>query len=155
MEEGGNKKQFSCFSLWTDADALFYVFSNCEIPLISFISECARIYPLFFVGTRLMSRIGKSRQSRSLFTGRRTFSTMKYLPRATTILRNLSCTWHANLLGEKIIRIDTSQFLDGPYGSIISLVIAGTLIFTLLQLLPLHLLKYKLIWLHSNSKNSL
>lgn len=61
---------------------------------------CVKIYQLFSVGTRLMWRIGKSRPSRSHSTGRRICSTMRFLPRATTISKNLSCTLPGNLLGK-------------------------------------------------------
>lgn len=55
--------------------------------------------PLSSAVIRLMWRTGRSKPSRLLSTGRRICSTMKFLPRATTTLRNLSCTLQGSWLG--------------------------------------------------------
>ncbi|KAG5523344.1 hypothetical protein RHGRI_035235 [Rhododendron griersonianum] len=86
--------------------------------------RCVRTSPLFCVATRLTSRIGRSKQSRSHSIERRIFSTMRFLQRATTTSRNPS-----SILLERL---------------------PGILIFTLLSLLLLLLQKFRLTWLHNN-----
>ena len=60
---------------------------------------CARIFQLFYVETRWMWKIGRSKQSRLLSTGKRISSTMKFLQRAIITLRSPSCTLLENLQG--------------------------------------------------------
>ncbi|XP_022730249.1 uncharacterized protein LOC111285202 [Durio zibethinus] len=82
------------------------------------------MFLLFFAVTRLMKRTGWSSRSWSQSAGRRICNIMKFLPRATTILRSLSCTLPGSLL--------------------------VILIFTLWSLLLLFLQKCTLTWLHNN-----
>ena len=106
-----------------------------------------------------MWRTGRLRQSRLHSTGRRICNTMRYPQRATTILRNLSCILPGSLLGKHnsiILLFYCSMWilcmkLDVDY----CFYNLGTLPSTLWSLLLLLLLKYKLTWLHSNSKNYL
>ena len=68
-------------------------------------SGCVRISQLFYAEIRLMLRTGRWKRSRSHFTGRRIFSTMRFLQRATTTLRSLSCILPGSLLGNwKIVK---------------------------------------------------
>lgn len=85
---------YSCFYCF------LFPFIDSLVHLTLELSGFVRTYLLFYVGTRLMWRTGRLKLSRWPSIGRRTFSTMRYLQRATTILRNLSSTWPGSLQGK-------------------------------------------------------
>ena len=113
--------------------------------------------PIVLCG-RLMSRTGRSKPNRSPFTGRRINSTMKFLPRAITILRNLSFTLQGRWLGNWIDYFCPSHLvLTTNYHYIclflsVSLVLTVIRTFTLLKLLLLSLRKLPSTWLCSSSE---
>ena len=114
---------------------------------------CARTSQLFCAETRLMSRIGRWKQSRSHSIERRIFNTMRFLQRATTTLRNLSSIWLESLLGNIQEAISFLNYWWICLGFCFSIYTSGlwlefhlaaTPIFTLLSLLLLLLQKFKL-----------
>ena len=62
-------------------------------------SGSVKISRLFFVETKLMWRTDKLKPSRLHSTGRRTFSIMRSLQKATTTSKSRSCTLLGSLLG--------------------------------------------------------
>ncbi|KAJ0985654.1 hypothetical protein J5N97_004010 [Dioscorea zingiberensis] len=70
-----------------------------------------RIFPLFSVATRWMSRIGRLRLRWSHSIGRRIFNTMRSLLRAITILRSHSSIWLESLLGIQTFILLSHQLL--------------------------------------------
>lgn len=60
---------------------------------------CARIFPLFYVATKLMWRTDRWRQRWSHSTGKRISNTMRYLQRATTTLRSHFSIWLGSFQG--------------------------------------------------------
>jgi len=62
---------------------------------IEILFEFAKIFLSFFAETKLISRIEKSRLSRSLSIERKTFNTMTLAPNLTIISKNLFCGLHA------------------------------------------------------------
>lgn len=118
---------------------------------------CVKTSQLSFAVTRLMSRTGRWKPSRSPSTGRRICSTMKFLPRAITILRNLSFTLRGSWLGNWLnyfcslhLVLTTNYHYMFILVNVFGLSVIRT--FTLLRLLPWSLRKLPSTWLCSNSE---
>lgn len=152
------------FCLWVLSFSYKLQAVNIRPIFLLWISGCVRTSPLFCVATRLTSRIGRSKQSRSHSIERRIFSTMRFLQRATTTSRNPSSILLERLLGniQDAVFICLHHFW-WPFIVFQFLYIcmcwtwvlgffrlAGILIFTLLSLLLLLLQKFRLTWLHNN-----
>lgn len=136
---------------------------NVRIIFLLWTSGCVRTSPLFYAATRLTSRIGRSKQSRSHSIERRISSTMRFLQRATTTLRSPSSILLERLLGniQHTVFICWYHFcwpffvFQFLYICVLNMCtwifcLAAILIFTLLSLLLLLLQKFRLTWLHNN-----
>lgn len=96
---GGDPPSFCLVKVWWLQWLISHFF-------IWFHSGSVRIFLLFFVATRLMSRTGRWRQRWSLSTGRRISNTMKFLLKVITILRSHSFIWPESLQGKMIISFE-------------------------------------------------
>ena len=78
---------------------LVFLFIRSNWLMFFYLLGYVRTFPLSCVATRLMWRIGRWKQSRLPFTGRKISSTTKFLPRAITTLRNHFCILPESLQG--------------------------------------------------------
>ena len=72
-----------------------------EMAFPSLFAGFVKTSPLFSVETKLMSRTGRSRQSKLPSTGRKICNTMRSRQRVTTTLRSLFCTLLESLQGNQ------------------------------------------------------